>query len=234
MLLARVVVGVGASLCALLLTNTLQAGRLEIQDSLLQFSNVNGTEEGKHVDVDVIKLLLTTKFDFTQLYLRAEPISISQLSTAIDEYNGDRGGYYEGHLMPLGVCYPLSRFISNRLFGPGTWRGKAFKKESNIGVNLFNSEGTESDNDVRECREFILSESMSVLDGKPCLALDYYQYNRLHPVAFSMKDELRRLDKDGKFLIGCGGLGISGGIRNFSPFLLVHNPKLVRLTDRAI
>ena len=192
-----------SSIGLLLVTNTLQSGRL-IKDA--QYDEVFSSSARNRMTIDTLKSSLSSKRDFTQLFLRCPALSTTQSECA---------GPYDGHLLDLGVCAPLSKFISNRLFGPGDWAGKKF--EENSGTNLFL--GAASNTPV-EAKRFACRIENSVLDNQPVLSLNYAPYNKIFdPVAWGMRDERRKVNSN--LLIGCGGLAVSGGVRNFAPFALV-------------
>ena len=201
MIIASWPIGAIGGMIALLATNTLQSGPL-ILDKMLDTKYGPNQRE----DFDLTSLQsIPSKAEFTQLFLRS---SVPTTNECI--------GRYDGYLLDLGVCSSLSKFISNRLFGPGVWLGKEFN-DDNVGQNLF---GTR--NSVQRSKQFTCHVDASTLDGKPTLVLHYSRFNRFHPVAWGMRDELRKIDRFGNVLIGCGGLAISGGVRNFAPFVLIR------------
>ena len=198
--------GLVGGMVALLTTNTLQSGPLVI-DTL--FDTKFGPNQRETIDLESLKSI-PTKAEFTQLFLRCSVPTTK-------EYTGT----YEGYLLDLGICAPISNFISNRLFGPGRWLGKEFNADD-VGVNLF---GVNNNRIVQRSKQFSCYLDDSSLDGKPTLALHYSPFNRFHPVAWGMRDELRKVDRFGNVLIGCGGLAISGGVRNYAPFVLIRTEK---------
>jgi hypothetical protein len=165
--------------------------------------------------------IFPSKANFTQQYLRSQPPAIEHII----------GKSYVGYLVPVGICWTLSEFITNNLFGPGRWYGKRIsahsylyknsmgKQQAVMGENIFHGRNKM----LVPCRNFVAKEVKSALDRKPALLLSYFEYNRFHPIAFGMTDELRQLDDNGDVLIGCGGLAFSGGLRNFAPFLLIRS-----------
>jgi hypothetical protein len=211
-----------ATLLTLIAINTLQSGSLIIDKSLnKKLPSINDfnyfLQNGS--DSSLLKLI-PSKMIFTQLYLRSKSPEIS-----------DVVGYkYRGFLLPVGICWKLSDIITNLFFGPGKWYGKEFSKEnfeSNdgsefVGSNIFFG----VDGDFIGSRQFEFSiVKNSFLDKRPAMNLKYSKFNRFHPVAFGMIDELRKLDDDGRILLGCGSLALSGGLRNFAPFLLVRSKR---------
>lgn len=222
-------VGLTASsslILGLLAVNTLQSGRL-IHDK--RYDEVFSSSARRTMTVDSLKVNLRTKKEFTQLFLRC---------SAPKEIDRDCIGCYDGHMLNLGVCAPLSKFIANRLFGPaGEWAGKELGLAD--GVNLFliksHRQGTSSSSSSKSrtgavsttplqrsrAKRFTCSVEKSVLDGEPVIRLNYAPFNRFDPIAWGMQDEIRIVNDN--ILIGCGGLALSGGVRNFAPFLLESN-----------
>lgn len=220
--MASIIAVIPATLLLMITINTLQSGPLIINKSLNNklpsIDDFNYILQDSNDCSGSLLKLIPSKMIFTQLYLRSKSPEIA-----------DFVGYkYKGFLLPIGICWKLSDVITNYLFGPGKWYGKEFNDE-----NFENNEGELStgsniflgDNgNVIGSRQFEFSiVKNSILDKRPSLNLKYSKFNRFHPVAFGMVDELRKLDDDGRILLGCGSLAISGGLRNFAPFLLVRS-----------
>lgn len=192
-----------AAIATLVITNTLQSGPLKILErtdiSIDKFHDFEGLST------------LKSKSEFTQLYLRCSAPTVEDIS----------GSFYEGFLLPLGVCSPISSFISHKLFGPGRWTGKFFDRTS--GSNIFTKFG--SPNTLQMSKMFDMEYVKSELDGGLSIGLDYSRHNKFHLIAWGMRDELRKLDDNCNIILGCGGLAFSGGVRNFAPFVLIRSKK---------
>ena len=208
-----------ATLLTLIAINTLQSGSLVIDKSMNK--KLPSIDDFKYFfqndsEGSLLKLI-PSKMVFTQLYLRSKSPEIS-----------DVVGYkYRGFLLPIGICWKLSDVITIFFFGPGKWYGKEFSKENFDGREFVGSNIFFGDNgDFIGSRKFEFSiVKNSFLDKRPAMNLKYSKFNRFHPVSFGMIDELRKLDDDGRILLGCGSLALSGGLRNFAPFLLVRSKR---------
>ena len=206
-----------ATLLTLIAINTLQSGSLVIDNSLdNKLPSVNDFYYFSQADsADSLLKLVPSKKIFTQMYLRSK-------SPEIEDFVGYN---YKGFLLPIGICWKLSDIVTNYLFGPGKWYGKEFtdtefdNPSKLTGSNIFY--GVNGDRIRSRNFQFSIVEN-SVLDNRPALKLKYSNLNKFHPIAVGMVDELRKLDSDGRILIGCGSLAISGGLRNFAPFILVR------------
>jgi len=200
-------------LAGLLAVNTIQSGPLIIENEYNDVFSASTRSKMTYQSLAGLK----SKKDFTQLFLRCKaPATFS---------TGEFMGTYDGYLLNLGVCAPLSKFISNRLFGPGEWAGKELGLTD--GVNLFlkkkpyhSSTSSDTPTHLIKAKRFTCSIELSVLDGQDAIRLNYAPFNKLDAIAWGMQDELRIVNKD--LLIGCGGLALSGGVRNFAPFYLVR------------
>jgi hypothetical protein len=211
----------GTFLAGFLAVNTIQSGPLSIESKYDDVFSALARSKMTYQSLAGLK----SKKDFTQLFLRCQaPETLS-----MREFMGS----YDGYLLNLGVCAPLSKFISNRLFGPGEWAGKElgltdginlFLRKSLKPINLIGncniSRSSDAPNHLMKAKRFTCSVEQSVLDGQYAIRLNYSPFNKLDVIAWGMQDELRMINKD--LLIGCGGLALSGGIRNFAPFFLVR------------
>jgi len=201
----------------ILVTNTLQSGCLLKDPNFNVSRSKNSNLNCHHIAINRTNLLkwFPSKSYFTQQYLHSNAPSLKVV----------KGKTYRGYLIPVGICCSISYFLTNFLFGPGLWYGKQLDVESAsdiassrvIGRNLFLKGKV-----IQPSKYFFISIEPSFLDRQPSLRLNYSTFNRFHPIAWGMVDELRMLDDDGAVLIGCGGLALSGGVRNFAPFLLVR------------
>lgn len=206
--MVNIVPALAGGLCAgLLALNTLQSGRLQLNR---KYDVLFSPEKREQFRLDNFQSDVLSKKEFTQLFLRCQAPKTNEVT-----------GVYDGYLLNMGVCAPFSAFISNRLFGPGEWAGKEFSKDD-VGINRFTNKVGDSKAKSEVSKRFTCKVTKSVLDKKPVMLLDYAPYNQFDPIAWGMRDEIRKVDRRGDMLIGCGGLAVSGGVRNFAPFVLVR------------
>jgi hypothetical protein len=125
-------------------------------------------------------------------------------------------GYYQGTVLPAGPLAPVSSFVTHRLFGPGKWAGKNFKIGGKAGNNVFVLR--DQSRALRGSREFALSLQSSLLDRRPCCALDYGDKCGNQFPWCGMRDELREV-KPG-LLLGLGSMTAFGGPLNSAVFTL--------------
>eukprot|EP01041_Mallomonas_annulata_P004422 gene4422-8803_t len=199
--------------------SVLSISRLQSGSFLLDTNNMI-TEEVK-TDKNLSKL--KSKANFIQLFLRCHEVPLDMI----------KDDFYEGRILKLGILSPAASFITHNLFGPGRWLGKRFSA-NRTGFNVFQVRST---NETVNSKEFDMKVLASAIDGKPTLTFVYGPKNRGDLVAWGMVDEVRALDKSCNILLGCGGIALSGGVKNFAPFpfpkaVVRHkNPKDV-LTSR--
>lgn len=157
-----------------------------------------------------------TAVDILALRRKADVVALWRASPApaASRAGSWAGKKWRGHLLSVGVLAPPSAFLTHVCFGPlARWTGKAFAADGCSGVNTFAHGGPR--------RAFRASISPSALDGQPALVLDYRAAGEpLWGTVAGMRDELRQVMPG--VLIGMGGMGVTGGVRNAAPFILVR------------
>jgi hypothetical protein len=157
-----------------------------------------------------------TASDVLALRRKADAVALWRASPApaAPQPGSWAGKKWRGRLLSLGVLAPASAFLTHVCFGPfARWTGKAFAADGCSGTNTF-ARG-------RPRRAFRASISPSALDGRPALVLDYKGAGEvMWGTVAGMRDELRQVVPG--VLIGMGGMGVTGGVRNAAPFILVE------------
>lgn len=125
------------------------------------------------------------------------------------------GRELSGRLLPLGALWASSWAITNFLFSPGPsqfWQGKGFAQDGATGYNRFDGEA--------RLRTFRPGVESSLLDGQPCLALDYGadDCDAFWGGLLGMRDELREVSPG--LYLGLGSMRATGGMWNCAPFVL--------------
>ncbi len=169
---------------------------------------------GKDLDTVTIEdIMALSKAQFKQLYHSLPAPSFSDLD-----------GEYLAKNLPAGILAGGVNFFTDHFFGPGKWVGKAFKplqKDSSWGYNIFQSNGTAGDLELRRTRKMNTYIGTSAYDDGPAFHLDYSPYNG--GIIHSMRDELRKVNGD--LFIGMGCMALGGGTINPSPFMVYGKPK---------
>jgi len=189
--------------------------------------------------VTMADLRRLSKYDFMQLFYAAgsegEQAEVpAQFLDPRESYEGE----WRAEILPIGLVHPVTRLITDHLFGDGRWCGKAFewgkeedktaKKDAaanngscrirGTGCNIF-AKGDGEGLAVARMRPFAaMASARSRHDGRPALVLDYTE----SPWPLStMRDELRPLPgADPAVLIGLGSMGVFGGHLNSAAFAL--------------
>ncbi|MBI5506698.1 MAG: hypothetical protein HY899_18065 [Deltaproteobacteria bacterium] len=133
-------------------------------------------------------------------------------------------GEYSAVILPVGVFAPLASFFTHTFFGPGRWRGKAFRTcapNQGEGYNLFSPRGSVPGQAPSRTRRFSTTIAPSRFDGRPSLCMDYSPYNRF--LVHSMKDEIRQVGEH--LFLGLGTMAAGGGVLNPAPFALFGEPE---------
>eukprot|EP00931_Biecheleriopsis_adriatica_P110826 TRINITY_DN85158_c0_g1_i1.p1 TRINITY_DN85158_c0_g1~~TRINITY_DN85158_c0_g1_i1.p1 ORF type:complete len:414 (-),score=66.33 TRINITY_DN85158_c0_g1_i1:5-1114(-) len=183
-----------AVLAGLIAWNIFENGSTETPDML---QTINSLED---------VLAIRRKSDFIALWCSGKP------PTSLNY------GELAGKLLPLGVLWPSSWFITNFLFSNGRrWLGKALPAVlGDYGCNIFASGGGLSSRE----RRFQVDVKPSELDGRPALVLEYGAEDGdfIWGKVAGMRDELREVAPG--ILMGLGSMRITGGAQNCAPFVL--------------
>ena len=126
-------------------------------------------------------------------------------------------GYHAGTILRKGPLHLISRLMTHRFFGPGSWAGKDLSPNAEkAGVNIFRSRRDQAI--YQGSRNFGMKFENSRLDRRPCLTLDYSSDGSNAFPWCGMRDEVREL-KPGVYL-GLGSMKVFGGPLNSAVFIL--------------
>ncbi|CAM9316224.1 unnamed protein product [Choristocarpus tenellus] len=209
-----------AALVGASVVNALQGGvkgyKGETQSKILGVS----AEEATAVDVERLD-----KAGFMQLFY-ASPCPSA----------GDLEGEYFARALPMGVLHPVASFITNWVWGPGRWLGKAVHPCSSEGYNIFesrvvlDSEEANSGWAIHAPRKAIVRTRWfgvtnidgSVFDGGNSMRFNYGRDKKNGLLFGGMRDEVRMVNP--QLFIGLGYIIAFGGRFNTAPFILQGSP----------
>ncbi|MCP4133357.1 MAG: SDR family oxidoreductase [bacterium] len=139
-------------------------------------------------------------------------------------------GEIKGKMLPVGILFFMVRILERRIFGRGTWLGKAFiqnEKDRGWGYNLFVSPGSSGSPGIDRMRKFDSYVAKSKIDSKDSFYVDYFNYNRALIHGFC--DEFRKIND--RLYIGQAYISYFGGSINPSPFYLYDEPEEIKGVD---
>lgn len=128
-------------------------------------------------------------------------------------------GEYLAKLLPVGVLAPLVDLFTQHLFGPGRWKGKAFRPvdpATGEGYNLFADKRDGKRIEIFRVRRMQTYIGPSRIDARAALHLDYRPFNS--GLVHTLHDEIRKIN-DALYL-GMGYTAAGGGALNPAPFIV--------------
>jgi hypothetical protein len=129
-------------------------------------------------------------------------------------------GEYTAVGLDKGILAKPTALFTDHVFGEGHWEGKAFfpfEKDKGNGYNI----SSDSSGKIHRTRRMDTQIGPSDYDGKPSFKLNYCAYNS--GTVNSMRDELRRINKN--LYLGLGYMGLGGGSINPAPFVVMGPAK---------
>jgi hypothetical protein len=159
---------------------------------------------------------------------KATPADIEKLSRAkvvqlfhaaqVPAYN-ELNGEYNTKMVGGGILSAGSDIYVKYLFGPGSWKGKAFSPKLQYGYNIFKStkDGKEAYSRTKKMKTSI---ARSRYDAKESFLLDYSPFNS--GLLYSMRDEIRKVNAT--LYVAMGAMLASGDTANPMPFILYGKP----------